>query len=354
MKIFSSFIFRSVLFMLILFSTVFFPLYFLLPVLSDKNRILLAALICIAAVLEIIAFVLILVKTYVKPISKINEVSERLSLGDYEAKVNLKNADRELKNLSLNINNLANEFEHLEQMRKSFVSNASHELRSPLTSMQGFLQAMLDGTIEDKDKPQYLEIVYNETKRLGSLINSMLDLSRLESGAMPLNPQAFDINILISQVIQRFKPAFSEKSIRMKSSFEYEVSQVYADKEKITQVLTNLIDNAIKYSPSGSEITVTTNIQGKKTYIAVKDNGEGIGKKDQMFIWDRFYTVDKARTPSKSKGTGLGLSIVKRIIDDHKEVIRVESSKGVGTTFIFTLATFDVDKKVSEKKTQEV
>ncbi len=349
MKLFSNSVFRSILFALILFCTLFFPLYFLLPTLSEKNRIFLALLISIIVVIETIGFVLILIKTFIKPISEINDVSKKLSLGDYEAKINLKHADSELKNLSLNINNLANEFENLEQMRKSFVANASHELRSPLASMQGFLQAMLDGTIEDKDKTQYLQIVFNETKRLGALINSMLDLSRLESGAMPLNHQHFDVNILINTVIDKFKPALGEKNIRISSSFENEKEPVLADKEKITQVLINLIDNAVKYSPQNSKISVSTQLKANKVYVSVKDNGEGIGKKEQMFIWDRFYMTDKARTPSKNKGTGLGLSIVKRIIDDHKESIRVESRKGEGATFVFTLTSSDSDNTLKNK-----
>ncbi len=349
MKLFSNSIFRSVMFAIILFCTLFFPLFFLLPTLSDNNRIFLALLLTIIVIIEIIVYVFIIIKTYTKPVSEINKVAKKLSLGDYEAKINLKQADSELKNLSLNINNLANEFENLEQMRKSFVANASHELRSPLTSMQGFLQAMLDGTIEDKDRPQYLQIVFNETKRLGALINSMLDLSRLESGAMPLNPQSFDVNELINSVVDRFKPALHNKNIDIKLALEKPTAYVFADKDKITQVLTNLIDNAIKYSSDNSDITVTTQLKGNKVYVSIKDHGEGIGKKEQMFIWDRFYMADKARTPSKSKGTGLGLSIVKRIIDDHKESIRVDSRKGEGATFVFTLTAHKAENLSKQK-----
>lgn len=341
MKTISNCVIRAVIFAAILFCTLFFPLYFLLPILTDSNRILLAVLLAIAVIIETICFILVLFKTYITPVTEINKILKKLSLGDYGANINLKHADAELKDLSLNINNLANEFENLEQMRKSFVANASHELRSPLTSMQGFLQAMLDGTIEDNDKTQYLQIVLNETKRLGALINSMLDLSRLESGTMPLNPKRFDANLLINSVTDRFKPALTEKNISLITSFENETAPVFADKERITQVLTNLIDNAIKYSPCDSEIKVSTQLNGNKVFVSVKDNGEGIGKREQMLIWDRFYIGDKARTPSKNKGTGLGLSIVKRIIDEHKESIRVESRKGAGATFVFTLTCYN-------------
>lgn len=357
MKSFVNFIIFQIFGLAVLFVTIFFPLYFLLPVLQGGNRILLGVLIAIVVALEIIFYIMISIKTYIKPIKTINEAAKKLALGDYNVQVNLKNVDRELKLLSLNINNLANEFENLEQMRKSFVANASHELRSPLTSIQGFLQAMLDGTIEDGDRNQYLEIVLSETRRLGSLINSMLDLSRLESGATPMNMSVFDVNRLINQITQRFEPSLVKKQIGINCKFESDERRVYADKDKITQVLVNLVDNAIKYSPQNSEIDILTHIHGKKIYISVKDMGEGISKKDQMLIWDRFYMTDKARTPSKNKGTGLGLSIVKRIIEEHKEAIWVESSKGLGATFIFTLPLENSSSKESnhsDNKSDEV
>lgn len=353
MKFFNNFVVRLVLFFIIFFASIFFPLYFALPLMNDRNYILLGILIAIIAALEVIFFVLISIHTYVRPIQKINEASKKLTTGEYDTRVNLKFVDREIKNLSLNMNNIANEFESLEQMRKSFVANASHELRSPLTSMQGFLQAMLDGTIEDSDKNKYLEIVLSETKRLSSLINSMLDLSRLESGKNPLSLNRFDINVLVKQVTHQFTPNLARKNIHLDTDFVRESSYVFADRDKITQVLINLIDNAIKYSPINSRILVTTHIHGRKIYVTVKDKGYGISKKDQMMIWDRFYMTDKARTPAKGKGTGLGLSIVKKIIDEHKEVIWVESNKGAGATFIFTLTLFDPNKHKPETQINE-
>lgn len=338
MKYFPTFIIQIILFFAVFFSTIFFPLYFLLPIFSGRNDVLLGVLIAIVAVFEVIIFVSVFLKSYLKPIEKINEATQKLSLGDYDTKVNLKGVDSSLKLLSLNVNNVANQFESLEQMRKSFVANASHELRSPLTSIQGFLQAMLDGTIDDKDRNHYLEIVLGETKRLGQLINSMLDLSRLESGATPLNLTDFDVNVLINQVAQKFEPSLKEKNINLYSEFVGKECFVNADRDKITQVLINLVDNAIKYSAVNSQIAVTTHSHAGKLYVNVQDHGEGISKKDQMLIWDRFYMTDKARTPNKNKGTGLGLSIVKKIINDHNEIIWVDSSRGVGSTFIFTLA----------------
>ena len=282
-------------------------------------------------------------KTKVVPLRNIIKSARKISKGEYIA-TEKKLFDADLENLASALNNTSYEFENIEQMRKSFISNASHELRSPLTSIQGFLQAILDGTIPQEDTIKYLNIVFRETKRLSSLINSMLDLSRLESGKNPMVESRFDINTVITQIVERFEPNLLKKESLLDVDFAREFNYVYADKEKIVQVLINLIDNAIKYSPSKSRILVTTNIHGKKIYVSVKDSGFGISKRDQLLIWDRFYMADKAHTPTKTKGTGLGLSIVKKIIDDHKETIWVESTKGAGATFIFTLSMFDPAK----------
>lgn len=353
MKLFSNFVFRLSSSFIILAATVFFPLYFGLPRLNTENRILLAVLVAIFAVSEIMLFVYIDYRMLIRPVRSINSASKKLSSGEYSVRVNLKHVDREVKSLAINMNNIANEFESLEHMRKSFVANASHELRSPLTSIQGFLQAILDGTIDEADRDKYLKIVLNESKRLSLLINSMLDLSRLESGKNPLVMSRFDINATIAQVAERFEPNLRKKNIRLRTDFANEQNYVYADNAKIVQVLTNLIDNAIKYSPPDTQIAVSTTVNGNKLYVTVKDNGYGIGKKEQMLIWDRFYMSDKAHTPSKGKGTGLGLSIVKKIIDEHKEVIWVESNKGAGATFIFTLALFDPTKHTVDDKAEQ-
>ena len=345
MKVFGNYIFRTILCLFVFGATIFCPLFCLLflPV-SQTNTILIGIGVLLLACAEIAVYVFIDVKLSVNPVKQINETAKKLSNGEYDARANSRYADEYIRRLGKSINSIADEFENLEQMRKSFVANASHELRSPLTSMQGFLQAILDGTISPEDSEKYLKIVLNETKRLNSLITSMLDLSRMESGKYPLSLTKFEINGLIRQVIERFEPNLVKKELQLDVDFARSASYVYADKDKITQVLINLIDNAIKYSPAYSRILVTTHIHDAKIYIAVKDKGFGISKKDQMLIWDKFYMTDRARTPNKSKGTGLGLSIVKRIIEDHKEAIRVESNKGAGATFIFTLTLFDPAK----------
>ena len=327
------------------------PMYLVVPRFSGVAFWLMGGGVFAVACIIVALFVWISHKQVSAPLRQMLEVSRALSRGDYSARVKGRSFDRDVRRLTTSINNIANELESLEQMRKSFVSNASHELRSPLTSMQGFLQAMLDGTIPPEDTGKYLEIVHSETKRLASLVNSMLDLSRLESGKNPIKMSRFELNELIKRAALRFEPHLFKKELQLDIDFADEESYVFADREKIEQVVVNLIDNAVKYSFNHARILITTHISGKKVYLSVKDQGCGISKKDQMLIWDRFYMADKARTPNKSASTGLGLSIVKKIIEDHKEVIWVESTKGQGTTFIFTLPLYDPAKHREEADT---
>jgi len=322
------------------------PLYF---VLVKLEQLYIKILICV--IFGLLAAVLYSVLTFLhlnqfnKPLKHINYELKGLSSGGYKSRVGYNSNNESVRQLINNINSLAVEFENLEEMRRSFVASASHELRSPLASIQGFLQALLDGVIEEEaDKRKYLQIAYNESKRLTGLINNMLDLSRMEAGRYPVYKTKWDINALIKEVIEKFQPMFIKSEITPETKLTSDALMVFADRSKIEQVLINLIDNAIKYSPAFSKISVNTYVQRKKLYVIVKDQGFGISKKDQMYIWDKFYMVDKARTPSKSKGTGLGLSIVKKIIEDHREIVWVESDKGNGASFFFTLPLFDPTK----------
>ncbi|MCH5162603.1 MAG: HAMP domain-containing histidine kinase [Clostridiales bacterium] len=263
---------------------------------------------------------------------------------DYSDRLPESAIDSSVSDLAAAVNATSDEYVRLEQVRKTFVANASHELRTPLTSVQGFLQAVLDDVVSDDDKEQYLKVALGETKRLNSLINSLLDLSRLDSGKNPLVYTKFDINDVVREISAKLELSLIKKALQINVDFAREPCYVYADKDKIYQVIINLVDNAIKYSPTYSRILLTTSIHEDKVYVTVKDFGYGISKKDQMLIWDRFYMTDKSRSPVKAKGTGLGLSIVKKIIDEHGEVIWVESNRGAGSTFIFTLTLFDPAK----------
>lgn len=335
-----------------LFCTVFFPVFFVYPTISEEFRDLFIVILVFACVFEVLIFILI---SHFFIYSRLSGASKHLNdmahNGTYNHAVDTHSIDSITTDVLKSVNNTAEEYQRLEQMRKSFVAGASHELRSPLTSIQGFLQAILDGTASDEDREKYLKIALSETKRLNALITSLLDLSRLDSGKNPLVMSKFDINDVIREVSAHFEPALIKKMLQINVEFSRENCYVYADKDKIMQVIINLVDNAIKYSPSYSRIILMTSIHENKVYVTVKDYGYGISKKDQMLIWDRFYMTDKSRSPVKTKGSGLGLSIVKKIIDEHSEVIWVESNRGAGATFIFTLTLFDpIKHKVTTGK----
>lgn len=352
MKLFANALFRWIFYFTVIVITILCPLCFGLPYLGRTNGILLSVATAIVAVVEIIIFISVEYKVTVGPMRTLSRASKKLASGEYSARVDLRRVDNDVKSLALGVNNVANEIEETENARKAFVSNASHELRSPLTSIQGFLQAMLDGTIPEGERDKYLQIVLNESKRLSGLISTMLDLSRLESGSNPPVLSKFDINTVIEDVVKQFAPALAKRNMRVETQLGSAPISVYADTDKIVQVLINLIDNAVKYSPDSTCIRISTEVHGQKVYVSVKDQGCGIGKRDQQLIWDRFYMADKARTPSQSKGTGLGLSIVKRIIEDHNETIWVESNKGSGSVFIFTLTLWDASESAPAEEQQ--
>ena len=343
-RFFKSHIFRITLVFLIVFSTVFFPMVYAYPYADSEQRNIIIVLVVFSSVLEIIIYLLLAHFFVYEKIGAAAKTLNTMAHGGSLTKAESVTMDNSAEEIVKAVNATADEYARLAQVRKTFVANASHELRSPLTSVQGFLQAVLDGTATEADKEKYLKIAFSETKRLNALITSMLDLSRLDSGKNPLVLTKFDINTIINEIVAKFEPALIKKALQVNVEFSREICYVFADKDKIIQVITNLLDNAIKYSPAYSRIILTTNIHENKVYVTVRDFGYGINKKDQMLIWDTFYMTDKSRSPVKTKGSGLGLSIVKKIIDEHGEVIWVESSRGAGATFIFTLTLFDAAK----------
>ena len=195
--------------------------------------------------------------------------------------------------------------------------------------------AIQDGTIPPELQGKYLNIAVSETDRLTNLANDLLDITQLESGA-GMNFSNFDVNDLIREILPTFEGRVAEKNLTFDLTFEDREQYVNADRERISQVLHNLVDNAIKFSGTDSSIELSTRVSGGKVFISVKDHGVGIEKKNIDKIWDRFYKTDASRGKDK-KGTGLGLSIVRDIIQNHKEQIDVISTPGVGTEFVFTL-----------------
>ena len=269
------------------------------------------------------------------PMRKITKAAREYTGGNLDYVIDV-DKDDEIGRLAASLNLMASELSRAEENQKKFIANVSHDFRSPLTSIRGYLEAMVDGTIPPEMHEKYLNIVLNETERLTKLTNSLLTLNNLNIRGTVLEITDFDINGVIKNTAATFEGSCMEKKIRFKLVLTGKTLFVTADEEKIKQVLYNLIDNAIKFSNANSTIKVETTEKNEKVFVSVKDSGIGIPKDSLKLIFDRFYKTDSSRGKDK-KGTGLGLSITKEIINAHHENINVISTEGVGTEFIFTL-----------------
>ncbi|MCT8138244.1 GHKL domain-containing protein [Anaerobacillus sp. CMMVII] len=214
----------------------------------------------------------------------------------------------------------------------------SHDMRSPLTSINGFVGAMLDGTIPENDQKRYLHLMKDETERLIKLVNDLLDIARIEAGQVSIHPRNYNVSEQIRKLIAKLEPQLSKQKIDIEiQSNEEDDLYIFADRDRIDQVLGNLIENAINFSNNKGLVVITLSKIEKEVQISIADHGPGIPKKELKFIWDRFFKVDKAR--SQKVGTGIGLSIVKHIIDLHGAKIEVQSELGKGTVFSISLPT---------------
>ncbi len=289
------------------------------------------------AVIFLCAFVVLGLFTYAVyiPIRKITRAAKDYSEGNFDAQIDIHSND-EIGYLAASLNYMATELSTLEEDQRKFIANVSHDFRSPLTSIKGYIEAIMDGTIPHEMQDKYLNIILFETERLNKLTQSMLELNKYGSKGTMLDISSFDINNTIKLVVQSFEGTCQEKKISFELILTGHTSFVWADMSKIQQVLYNLIDNAIKFSNPDSTITIETTEKNEKVFISVKDTGIGIPKDSLKKIWERFYKTDLSRGKDK-RGTGLGLAIVKEIISAHNENINVISTEGVGTEFIFTL-----------------
>ena len=289
------------------------------------------------AIIFLCAFVVLGLFTYTVyiPIRKITQAAKEYATGDFTKQINIHKND-EIGYLAASLNFMATELSTLEEDQRKFIANVSHDFRSPLTSIKGYIEAIMDGTIPYEMQDKYLNIILFETERLNKLTQSMLELNKYGKKGTMLDISKFDINHTIKMVVQSFEGTCKEKKISFELILTGQTLFVSADMSKIQQVLYNLIDNAIKFSHTDSAITIETTEKNDKVFVSVKDTGIGIPKDSLKKIWERFYKTDLSRGKDK-KGTGLGLAIVKEIISAHNENINVISTEGVGTEFIFTL-----------------
>ncbi|MDF2472828.1 MAG: hypothetical protein K0R21_610 [Anaerocolumna sp.] len=271
----------------------------------------------------------------VVPLRKLNKGALEYTSGNYTYPLKMNRQD-EYGDLANSLSYMAGEMNKLDDYQKKFIANISHDFRSPLTSIKGYAEALLDGTIPFEMKDKYLGIILFEAERLTKLTGSLLTLNSIESKVAMLDIATFDINSVIKKTAESFEGTCTQKKITLNLVFSAKEIFVDADMGKIQQVLYNLLDNAIKFSYPNSTIKILTTEKGDKAFVSVKDYGVGIPKDNIKKIWERFYKTDASRGKDK-KGTGLGLSITKEIITAHNENINVISTEGVGTEFIFSL-----------------
>ena len=276
------------------------------------------------------------------PLRKITEAAKQYASGnlDYEIPVN---SQDEIGYLSASLNYMSTHLKDMEDYQKKFVANVSHDFRSPLTSIKGYIEAIADGTIPVELQGKYLNIILFETERLTDLTRDLLTLNEFDTKDLLLNKESFDLHEMMKQVAASFEGTCTSRKISIELLFASGVLYVHADRSKIQQVLYNLLDNAIKFSNPQSTVTIETTERGEKIFTSVRDYGIGIPKEDLSKIWERFYKSDLSRGKDK-KGTGLGLAIVREIIQAHNENINVISTEGVGTEFIFSLPKSDAGR----------
>lgn len=275
----------------------------------------------------------------IKPINKMIGAVKEYASGNLGYIVSVDTND-EIGILAVALNDMSDSLNKTQEYQKQLLANVSHDFRSPLTSIKGYIEAILDGTIPEEMQEKYLNTVLREAKRLSSLTEEILELNRIDSGHFILDIKPIEINGIIRDTARSFERRCNERNITIQLIFADESNYVLADSVKIQQVCYNLIDNAIKFSFNNSEIVVETTKNKDKLMVSVRDSGCGIASDKLKKVWERFYKSDASRGIDKGS-SGLGLSIVKEIIQQHKENINVVSTLDVGTTFIFTLKLID-------------
>lgn len=305
------------------------------------KNFLLASILALA-----LAFVFVYLMTYqmVKPLRSMSAATRSFAKGDFSYRVHADGND-EMAELAAAFNAMAQSLATTEASRRNFVANVSHELKTPMTTIGGFIDGILDGTIPPEKESYYLKIVSDEVKRLSRLVKEMLNMSKIEAGEMKIKPTQFDISEKLFRILVSFEQTVDKKCIEIRGFDQIQGIEVEADEDMIHQVLYNLIDNAVKFTNNGGYIQVGAHVEDGFAIISIRNSGEGISSEELSRIFERFYKVDKSRSKDV-KGTGLGLYIVKNIIEMHGGSIKANSVEGEYSEFVFRLPLkYDLPKK---------
>lgn len=286
----------------------------------------------------------LIVRSIMQPLSALTEATRAMGEGDFSRRLEEDRGDRELRQVAHTFNGMSDKLREVENSRREFVANVSHELRSPITSIRGFAEGMADGVIPAEEHPKYLRLVADESRRLSGLVGELLELSRLEREDATLERTDFDLNEMLRRAVIRRMNELDEKQLDVECRFAEDPCVVRADSGRIEEVVINLLDNAIKFSEEKGKIILETLREGKNVRTTVWDSGISVPEEDREKIFERFFTADRAHTAGK--GTGLGLSICQRIMEMHGESLVLLSeeetraygkAEGGGAAFRFVL-----------------
>lgn len=271
----------------------------------------------------------------VRPIRNLSKAAKAFAAGKFDVRVQVTGND-EISELSIAFNNMATNLATLEETRSTFIANVSHDLRTPMTTIAGFIDGILDGAIPPEKHEYYLQIIATEVRRLSRLVSSLLDISRIQAGERKFTMTSFDVCELARQILISFEQRIDEKKLEVSFESDSDSMYVIADSDAIHQILYNICDNAVKFSSEGGAYRLKLWEQDKKIYVSVYNEGQGIPPEDLPHIFDRFYKSDKSRGLDKT-GVGLGMFIAKTIIEAHGETITVNSTQGEYCEFVFSL-----------------
>lgn len=291
----------------------------------------------------LIDFIIVYISTYrsAKPLRQMAEAVKQYANGDFSTRVNVPSSSRsknptEIEELAYAFNSMAQDLSALEMSRRNFVSNVSHELKTPMTTIGGFIDGILDGTITGEEEKKYLRIVSDEVKRLSRLVTGMLNMSRLEAGKMELKPTTFDLSEMLFTTLLSFEQILENKNVDVRGLEEMKPLEIVADKDLINQVIYNLVDNAAKFTPEQGYIEIRMKDDGEKAIVGIRNSGRGIPADEIENVFERFYKTDKSRSYD-TKSAGVGLYLVKTIVEIHGGHIVCRSEEGKYTEFIFSL-----------------
>jgi len=288
-----------------------------------------------ASVIAALLVSLFLSRRIVAPMRTLTTASQHIADGNYAERVEVQSAD-EIGQLAARFNQMAAQLEQVESMRRQLIGDVTHELRTPLTSIKGYMEGLVDGVLPST--PETFNQIHREADRLSRLVDDLQELSRVEARAYSLDIRSVAVSNLVQTTVKRLTPQATAKRITLHSSLPVDLPPLQADEDRITQVLVNLVANAIQYTPEGGDVTISAELQNDDVYISVKDSGIGIPSEHIANLFTRFYRVDKSRSRNAGGGSGIGLTIARHLVEAHGGRIWVESKgEGQGSIFSFSL-----------------